>query len=129
MNVIDSLMASAQRPTILIVEDEFLVREIAVVEFQDAGYDVLEAGDGNQALGLLDQHATIDLLFTDIRLPGQIDGWEIAARARELRPSLPVIYATGFSADTLQLVPGGRFFKKPYRPTDIIAAAKEFGVG
>ncbi len=116
------------RPTVLIVEDEVLVREVAVIEFEEAGYDVLEAGDGDTAVALLASDTRIDLLFTDIRLPGTLDGWRIAARARELRPSLPVIYATGFSADSMQLVPGGQFFKKPYRPTAIIDAARAMGV-
>ncbi len=118
-------MSLSSRPTVLIVEDELLVREIATIEFEDAGFTVLEAGDGKEAVDFLASDVRIDLLFTDIRLPGSLDGWSIAARARELRPALPVIYATGYSADAMRLVSGGLFFKKPYRPTAIVAAARD----
>jgi len=102
-----------------------MVREIAVAEFEDSGFCVLEADDGAAALAHLAAGA-IDVLFTDIRLPGVIDGWHIARRARELNPDLPVIYATGFSgSDQLQIVPGGRFITKPYLPTAIVAVARE----
>jgi CheY-like chemotaxis protein len=111
--------------TILIVEDEALVREVTAIELEDAGFRVLAAGDGHEAFSLLRNEAGIDLLFTDISLPGGIDGWTIASQARALRPDLPVIYATGYAPDALKLVPGSRFFKKPYLPATIIAAARE----
>jgi CheY-like chemotaxis protein len=113
------------RPTILIVEDEALIREVNAMEFEDAGFDVLTAGDGETALSLLVAHPEIDLLFTDISLYDSIDGWTIARRARAMRPQLPVIYATGYSPEAPQLVEGGRFFKKPFLPAAIIAAARE----
>lgn len=109
--------------TILIVEDEELVREITASEFADAGFVVVEAADGPAALAHLGDTA-IDLLFTDIRLPGAIDGWEIARRARAIYPAIPVIYATGFPGDGLQMVPGGHFVGKPYRPTAVVATAR-----
>ncbi|MBV8972879.1 MAG: response regulator [Sphingomonadaceae bacterium] len=111
-------------PTVLIVEDEDLVREIATTEFAEAGYRVLEAATGEAALGHLGSDA-VDLLFTDIRLPGTLDGWRIARRARELHPHLPVIYASGFPGDAIDVVPGGRFVRKPYRPVDILTMAAE----
>ncbi len=115
---------TAAMPTVLIVEDEELVREIATMEFADAGYRVLEAATGEAALGHLDGE-TVDLLFTDIRLPGALDGWRVARRAREINPQLPVIYASGFPGDAIDVVPGGRFIRKPYRPTEILAVARE----
>lgn len=113
------------RPTILIVEDEALVREVTAMEFEDAGFQVLTAGNGNTALALIAAHAEIGLLFTDISLCDSIDGWTVAQRARALRPRLQVIYATGYSPDAPKLVEGARFFKKPFLPTTIIAAARE----
>jgi len=102
-----------------------MVREIAAAEFEDSGFRVLEADDGDAALAHLAAD-TVDVLFTDIRLPGAIDGWHIARRARALHPGVPVIYATGFpGGDSLQIVPGGRFVSKPYLPTAIVAAARE----
>jgi CheY-like chemotaxis protein len=110
--------------TVLIVEDEALVREIALLEFEDAGFRVVEAGDGETALAAL-AGGKVDLLFTDIRLPGRIDGWSIARYARAIRPGVPVIYASGFPGDAMDLVPGGRFIPKPYRPTAIVELAHE----
>ena len=111
-------------PTVLIVEDEELVREIALVELEDAGYRVLEAASGEAALAHL-ATGEVDLLFTDIRLPGALDGWRIARRARDLQPHLPVIYASGYPGDAIDVVPGGRFIRKPYRPTQILDVARE----
>ncbi len=113
------------RPTVLIADDETLVRMIAVEEFEDAGYAVIEAADGAEAVEALRSNQPIDLLFTDIRMPGAIDGWEVARIARELRPGIGVIYATGFSAEDLQIVEGGRYFRKPYRLTAVLDTAKE----
>lgn len=116
------------RPIVLIVEDEPLVREIVALEFEDAGFTVVEAADGDRAAELLGGQAELDLLFTDIRLPGAYDGFALAEQARALRPALPVIYATGFTPDALRLVPGSRFFKKPYRPAEVVEAARILGV-
>ena len=103
------------------------MRDIAQVEFSDAGFRVIEAATGEAALAHLALDA-IDLLFTDVRLPGAIDGWRVARRARELHPGLPVIYASGFPGDALDVVPGARFVAKPYRPTAIVDVARELGV-
>lgn len=119
---------AATRPTVLVVEDEPLVRHIIVAELEDAGYAIVEAANAQAAIDVLADARSVDLLFTDIRMPGALDGWQIAERARELRPGLPVIYATGFSDEAPRLVPGGVFFKKPYRASAIIAAIEDLGV-
>ena len=119
-------MASAR--VVLIVDDEPLIRDVLASEFEDAGYATVEAESGAEALGVLERHETIDLLFTDIRMPGGMDGWQLAERARELRPELPVIYATGYSEEAPRLVPGGRLFKKPFRTSTLLAALVELGL-
>lgn len=116
---------TATTPIIMIIEDEALVRQITAMEFEDAGFEVVTLAHGEPALDILAGEDRIDLLFTDISLPNSIDGWTIARRAREIRPRLPVIYCTGYSADPLQLVAGARFFKKPYLPAAVIASAQE----
>ena len=116
------------RPTVLIVEDEPMVREIAVDEFEEAGYRVMTAADDRTALSILESKQPIGLLFTDIRILGTLDGWAVADRARRLRPDLAVIYVTGFSGGQMQMVEGSLFFRKPYRLAKIIAAARELGV-
>lgn len=116
---------SGDKHHVLIVEDEILVRVGLSEELQDAGYHVVEAADGVSALDVLNGGDRIDLMFTDIRMPGGIDGWDLAERARALRPELPVIYATGYSGENPRLVPGARFFRKPYRVGEILAAIGE----
>lgn len=117
-----------ERPLLLVVEDEPLVRELIVLELEDAGYDVVEAEDGPSAMGILQREPRVELLFTDIRLPGGMTGWDIAEQARAMRPGLHVIYTTGYSGEDLRLVAGAQFLKKPYRPAMVIAAIAEYGV-
>ncbi len=117
-----------ERPLLLVVEDEPLVRELVVLELEDAGYDVVQAEDGPAALAILEREPGVRLLFTDIRLPGGMTGWDIAEHARALRPDLPVIYTTGYSSEDLRLVAGAHFLKKPYRPAHVIAAISELGL-
>lgn len=106
--------------TVLVVEDEILVREMIAEELRDAGFAVLEAGDGEAASGLLSARGSVDVLFTDIRLPGRLDGWAIARLARQLRSALPVIYATGYTVDRSAEVPGAIFLNKPYQPSQVV---------
>ncbi len=114
--------------TILYVEDEPMVREIVTLELEDAGFRVLVAEDGLEALGLIDSGAAFDALVTDIRLPGGIDGLAVANHARGVHPRLPVLYATGFSPDPLRIVVGGRLFAKPVTVAAMVRALSELGV-
>lgn len=111
--------------SVLIVEDEAMVLWLARLEFEDAGYRVVEASDAETAMDILRRDPDIDLMFTDIRMPGSMDGWTLARNARQLRPDLGIIYATGFSADQAELVDGARFFVKPYRLSSVLTAASE----
>ena len=67
------------------------------------------------------------MLVTDIRLPGQVDGWQIAERCREHDPGLPVIYATGFSPVEARPVPGSLTLQKPCQPDRIVRAVRQMG--
>jgi CheY-like chemotaxis protein len=109
---------------VLVVEDEELLREAVVEAFQEAGFQVIEAATGEEALERC-QERVADALFTDIRLPGSVDGWDIAEHCRKVDPKLPVVYATGYSHATHRLVPGSRFFQKPYRLDRVIAEVCE----
>lgn len=121
-------MTACDKPVLLMVEDEELLRLVIVDELREAGFHVIEAANGAAALELLTDDQPIDLLFTDIRMPGALTGWDVAEQARNLRPELAVIYATGFSENAPRLVSGSRFFKKPYRVNAIIEAARDLGV-
>jgi CheY-like chemotaxis protein len=108
---------------VLIVEDDPLVREMAVEVLTDEGFDVIAAETGEEALAHCREHAA-DLLFTDIRLPGELNGWDVAEHCRKSNPDIPVIYATGFNHMSPRPVPGSIWFQKPYRPEQILAAVR-----
>lgn len=109
---------------ILLVEDEPLLRELTRDDLVDEGHAVIVAGDAHEALEALEA-ASFDILLTDIRMPGRIDGWELARLARWRMPELAVIYISGYSPETIQPVEGGRFLKKPFRCEDLLRAITE----
>ena len=110
--------------TVLVVDDDREVREIAIAVLEAEGCQVFEAATGDEALRLLTSHPglRIDVLFTDIVMPGQIDGVELADAARLLRPDLPVLFATGFANLVRQHrnpESRGPVLQKPYRPSEL----------
>jgi CheY-like chemotaxis protein len=113
-------------PTILIADDQDDVREFATTVLAQAGYAVCQAADGTVALALIrDGEPSIDLLFTDIVMPG-LSGFRLANKAKQLRPSLKVLYTTGYCdlgaialADILD--EHGKILRKPYRPAQLLA--------
>ncbi|MBR0777254.1 response regulator [Bradyrhizobium diazoefficiens] len=109
---------------VLLVEDDPLIREFVVEALREEGYEVIHAANGDQAMAWCARGAA-DVLVTDVKLPGKMDGWQIAERYRERYPGLPVIYATGFSPVSPRPVPGSAYLTKPYHPDDIVKAIKE----
>jgi CheY-like chemotaxis protein len=107
------------RPVLLVVEDDFLVRLTLADSLADSGFEVLEAADAQEALALLCNRADILAMLTDINLPGGSDGFALARAARVLRPDLPVVYASGRYAgiEDGRGVPGARFLAKPFTPS------------
>ncbi|WP_140481072.1 response regulator [Bradyrhizobium symbiodeficiens] len=99
---------------ILVVEDEDLIRDVVVDILEGHGHEVLQAGSGEHALQLCAE-VTPDLIFTDVRLPGQISGWDVAIRCRQSHPAIPVIYATGYTQSDPRPVSGSIMLHKPYR--------------
>ena len=116
------------KPVILLVEDEPLLLEMTRCDLEDLGFTVIGASNGDAALQILQDGVSISALLTDIRMPGVHDGWELARRARDLLPTLPVLYASGFSANTPQPVPGSIFLQKPYRLHEIEKALEDLRV-
>ncbi|MGO2450781.1 response regulator [Pseudomonas taetrolens] len=99
--------------TILVVEDDDIVRMLIVDVLQELGFSVLEADGSERAIELLeDTNQRIDLLMTDVGLPG-MDGWALAQKARELRQSLPILFASGY-ADTVEVEEGMAIIGKPF---------------
>lgn len=116
------MSGNATRPKVLVVEDEFLIRLTLVEALQDEGYAVVEAETGDAALA---QAQGVNLLLTDIQLPGGMDGRVLAARMREQLPDLPVIYMTGRPDQAFEMAsPLDAFIAKPYTLTDICNAAR-----
>ena len=109
---------------ILVVEDDPLIREFMVDTLREEGHHVIHAADGDEALARCKRRVA-EVLVTDIRLPGPVDGWEIAERCREHDPDLPVIYATGFSPATPRPVQGSLLLQKPFAPEQILQAIKD----
>jgi len=113
---------------VLLVEDELLVREVAAEDLGEAGFEVTTASDGDEALAILRDGASFDLLFTDIRMPGATDGWALAREARQLIPGLKVIYATGFGDAGDGLSEGECYVRKPYNLKDLQKAFETLGL-
>jgi CheY-like chemotaxis protein len=107
--------------SILVVEDEDDVRELVVMSLRDHGFSVLSVPNAEVALQILMEQVRFDLLFTDIVMPGTMDGFELADRAKRLQPDLKILYATGFSHVTRQSTGGlhGELIQKPYRPDQL----------
>ena len=103
---------------ILVVEDEEDVRQHAVGMLRELGYSVLEARDGRSALNILAANTRVKLLFTDVGLPNGMNGRELAAQARLLYPSLPVLFTTGYARNAIihhgRLDPGVELITKPF---------------
>jgi CheY-like chemotaxis protein len=86
--------------TVLVVDDEPTVRMLVGEVLRDYGYTTIEAGDARTGLRVLQSSAPVDLLVTDIGLPGSIDGWQLAERARLARPALKILFITGYVEST-----------------------------
>ncbi len=117
----------AEMTSVLLVEDELLVRELASEDLGEIGFEVTAASDGDEALGYLREGRHFDLLFTDIRMPGATDGWLLAQEARKLLPGIRVIYATGLGEAADGLCEGERYVRKPYTLDDLRDALTELG--
>ncbi|WP_336485256.1 response regulator [Methylobacterium nigriterrae] len=112
-------------PSVLIVEDSYVLLEMLATLCEQEGIRVVEASSGEAALTLLrGRGADIDWLFTDIRLPGLIDGWSVAQAYRAIHPDRPVIYASTGATVERRTVPGSLFVRKPYQVHEIIGLAR-----
>jgi|SRR3984885_4490311 CheY-like chemotaxis protein len=109
------MLIVATRPIVLIVEDEFLLRMSAVAMIEDAGFEVLEAGDADEAITMLESRSDIRLVFTDIQMPGSMDGLKLAAAVKGRWPPIKIIATSGrhLIRDS-DLPEGALFLSKPY---------------
>src|SRR5580658_2260193 len=113
-------------PVILIVEDEVLIRLSAVGMLEDAGFRMIEAVNSDQALELLEADSDIQLLFTDVNMPGTIDGLALARQVHDRWPHIGIMVASAKSVPRRDQMPAGtRFELKPYAPETVVRHARE----
>lgn len=116
-----SITSLAQK-AVLVVDDEPIIRMNAVDILSDAGFSVLEAGDADEALAVMSSHPEIAVLFTDINMPGSMDGLDLARRVHEIRPDVHLIITSGKVRPEIDEIPdSGAFIGKPYRDRQVVA--------
>jgi two-component system, response regulator PdtaR len=117
-------MARSSAPvSVLVVEDEVMISNLVADCLTASGFAVHEVTTADQALRYLNSGANVDVLFTDINLPGHMSGADLAVAVRELRPEMPIVYASGRYqlSEISPLVPRSLFMAKPYDPDDVCA--------
>lgn len=110
------------------MEDEPLLRLHAVSLIEDAGFEVVAAASAEEAIALLEHRGDISIVFTDIDLPGGMDGLRLAAAIRDRWPPVELILTSGhIKVDAADLPARGHFFSKPYDANQLIQTLKSFG--
>jgi CheY-like chemotaxis protein len=114
-------MMPTRRASVLVVEDEVLISNLIAEVLSDSGFAVHTVASAEEALAYVMSHNDVDVLFTDINLPGGMDGSMLAERVREQRPEMPIVYCSGrYSPSALAPpVPRSVFVKKPYVLADV----------
>ena len=113
-------------PAVLVVEDEPLIRMDAVDFITEAGFQTYEASSADQAIALMNKHADIGILFTDVEMPGSMDGLKLAAYIRDRWPPVVIIIASGATHIKAVNMPiGSLFFPKPYSTNKISQSLKD----
>jgi CheY-like chemotaxis protein len=121
-------MGERGRPSaaVLIVEDEPLIRMGAVSLIEDAGFEVYEASSADAAIALLERHEKISLIFTDVDMPGSMDGLKLAHYVRGRWPPVKIIVTSGHVKVAKESLPAGALFlSKPYDPAEITHKVRE----
>jgi DNA-binding NtrC family response regulator len=116
----------ASKVKVLVVEDEIFVRMNIAEHLSDAGFDVLEAGNADEAIRIIENTQDIRLVFTDIDMPGSLDGLKLAAAVADRWPPIRIIITSGHRLVEITDLPDGSvFFSKPYLPQHIEGAIVE----
>jgi CheY-like chemotaxis protein len=123
-------LVETSRPVVLIVEDEFLLRLDAANMIGAAGFEVIEAANADEAIEILEARRDITVVFTDIQMPGSMDGLKLARAVRGRWPPIKII-ATSGHLDVVEtdLPEGGRFLPKPYSPGQVTGVLRELMAG
>jgi CheY-like chemotaxis protein len=123
-------LAESRRPVVLVVEDEFLLRMDAADMIKEAGFDVVEAANADQAIEILEARPDITVVFTDIQMPGSMDGLRLAQAVRGRWPPIKIVATSGHvHVREKDLPEGGRFLPKPYSPREVTGVLRELTSG
>ena len=123
-------LSASRRPVVLIVEDEFLLRMDAVDMIAGAGFEIVEAGNADQAIEILESRPDIAVVFTDVQMPGSMDGLKLARAVRGRWPPVKIIATSGRpDVGERDLPEGGRFLPKPYSPRQVTGMLHELTGG
>ena len=118
--------SASKRPVVLLVEDEELLRMDAVEMIRSAGFDVVEAANADDAIEILEARRDITVVFTDIQMPGSMDGLKLARAVRGRWPPIKIVATSGLvDVGENDLPEGGRFLAKPYSPNDLAEVLRE----
>jgi len=116
-------------PLVLVVEDEFLVRMNAVSLLEEAGFGVLEASNADAAIALLESRKDIRIVFTDINMPGSMDGLRLAHAIRNRWPPIELVLTSGRMGVRNEDMPErGRFLSKPYDPSELVKMVRSLAI-
>jgi CheY-like chemotaxis protein len=118
--------STTKRTVVLVVEDDPLLRINAVEMIGDAGFDVVEAENADKAIAILETHPDIHVVFTDVEMPGSMDGVKLANFVKGRWPPIKIVATSGFAnVESDDLPEGSRFLPKPYQPEQIVATLRE----
>ena len=123
-------LVESGRPVVLIVEDEFLLRMDAVDMIEAAGFEAVEAANAEQAIEILEARSDITAIFTDIQMPGSMDGLKFARAVKGRWPPIKIVATSGHvHVSETDLPEGGRFLPKPYSPVQVTGVLRELTSG
>src|ERR1700761_9044165 len=118
-----------QALTVLLVEDECIIRMASVAILEDAGYDVLEAADAEEALATLGDHPEVDVVVTDVQMPGKLDGLELVELIAHDFPRIQTLVTSGLATlDDARNSGAAKFLAKPYTAIAIQSAIEDIGI-
>jgi CheY-like chemotaxis protein len=116
----------ANKPVVLVVEDEMLIRMDIVDQIEAAGFEVLEASNADEAIAILERNPNIHIVFTDVDMPGSMDGIKLAQAVQGRWPPIKIVVTSGqFKVRDEDMPAGGLFFNKPYNPSEVIRSLRE----
>ncbi len=114
------------KPVVLVVEDEPILLMLAVCVVEDAGFEAIEASNADEAILILEHRTDIRIVFTDVEMPGDMNGLRLAHAIRGRWPPIELIITSGWIKIRTEDIPArARFFAKPYQPAEIVEALQQ----